>query len=325
MFGIRILNVEIYYILSWFFVYSFLGWAFESVYVSILEGHLVNRGFITGPFCTIYGCGGVAIYMILKDFQDNLFYLYVLGLAVATLIEYITAVIMEGMFRTRWWDYSDQKFNFQGRICLSSSLVWGFFAILIVRVIQPIVMYIVNLYPVHEGTIGLTIVIIIFAIDFTFSAIGAARLAGRLDRMHDAMSDLYASAMDTRIGSGISTIKDKVNAVVSYSLNETPLSTVKSGIGTVKGGLGTVKGGIDSGLEKLSEMIAGAEFGDKTEAAKQKIKDTYVKYINMIKQSDFIQDRFIDAYPHMKSMVKDRQEQLGRIKESINSRRKKKK
>lgn len=139
MWDFTIRGVDVYHILNWFFIYSFLGWVWETGYVSVKHGKFVNRGFVSGPFCTIYGFGALSVYLILKPVSDNLFLLYVGGVIVATALEYVTAVLMESIFHTSWWDYSDQKYNFQGRICLGVSLGWGVFTVALFRIIHPVV------------------------------------------------------------------------------------------------------------------------------------------------------------------------------------------
>lgn len=127
----EILGVDLYHILSWFIVYSFMGWIWESCYVSAKSKKWVNRGFVSGPFVTIYGVGAVTVYVILRPVAGNILELYFAGVAVATILEYVTGVLMEAIFHTNWWDYSDKKFNFQGKICLGSSVAWGFFTLIL--------------------------------------------------------------------------------------------------------------------------------------------------------------------------------------------------
>ena len=139
MWDLAINGVDFYHIANWFYIYSFLGWLWETCYVSVRKGKLINRGFINGPLCTIYGCGALAVYLILLPISDNLLLLFVGGVVVATALEYVTAVLMENIFHTSWWDYSDNKFNFQGRICLGCSLGWGVFTVGLFRVLHPVV------------------------------------------------------------------------------------------------------------------------------------------------------------------------------------------
>ena len=122
MWETKILGVDLYHVLAWFWLYSFCGWIWESSYVSIRQKKLVNRGFVNGPLLTLYGTGAVMVYLILRPFEANVWALYFGGVIVATVLEYVTGVLMETIFHAHWWDYSNQKFNFQGKICLSSSM-----------------------------------------------------------------------------------------------------------------------------------------------------------------------------------------------------------
>ena len=110
MWELSINGVDFYHIANWFYIYSFLGWLWETCYVSVRKGKLINRGFINGPLCTIYGCGALAVYLILLPVSGDLLLLFVGGVVVATALEYVTAALMENIFHTSWWDYSDKKF-----------------------------------------------------------------------------------------------------------------------------------------------------------------------------------------------------------------------
>lgn len=187
MWDLTIAGVDLYHILNWFFIYSFLGWLWETCYVSIKNGRFVNRGFINGPLCTIYGCGALSVYLILKPVSGNLFYLYAGGVVVATVLEYVTAVLMESIFHTSWWDYSENRFNFQGRICLGASLGWGFLTVLLFRVLHPVVEDIVALYPVIAGKVGVVLVSLTYAVDFGFSAAAAFKLRERMPAIEQAV------------------------------------------------------------------------------------------------------------------------------------------
>lgn len=187
MWELTIAGVDLYHIFNWFFIYSFFGWLWETCYVSVKKGRFVNRGFINGPLCTIYGCGAVAAYLILQSVSGNLFYLYIGGVVVATLLEYVTSVLMESIFHTSWWDYSGNKFNFQGRICLGASLGWGFFTVLLFRVLHPVVEKIVSFYPVAVGKAGVIVVGAAYLVDFGFSAAAAFKLRERIPAIEQAV------------------------------------------------------------------------------------------------------------------------------------------
>ena len=175
---VKIAGVSLYYIINWFFIYSFLGWVWESCYVSAKAKKIINRGFINGPLCTIYGFGAISVYLILKDFDENILILYFGGVIVATVLEYITGWLMEAIFHTRWWDYSKKPFNLQGYICLGSSIAWGAFTVLLFYVFQPFVEWITGLYPVSVGKVGISIVSVLYAVEFKQSLWKSGRYAG---------------------------------------------------------------------------------------------------------------------------------------------------
>ncbi|MCI8819573.1 MAG: hypothetical protein HFG04_10600 [Oscillibacter sp.] len=120
-----------------FFFYCFCGWVWESCYVSLCQRHWVNRGFLHGPLLPIYGSGAIIILLATIPVANDLRLVYLFGLLAATALEYVTGDVMERIFKVRYWDYSNQKFNLNGHICLSSSVAWGFFSILLVRFVHP--------------------------------------------------------------------------------------------------------------------------------------------------------------------------------------------
>jgi uncharacterized membrane protein len=120
-----------------FFFYSFCGWVWESCYVSIRKRQWVNRGFLYGPLLPIYGSGAILVLFVTLPVEDHLFLVWLLGMIAATVLEYVTGAVMERLFKVRYWDYSNQKFNLNGHICLICSIAWGFFSILLVRCIHP--------------------------------------------------------------------------------------------------------------------------------------------------------------------------------------------
>ena len=122
--------------LTFFFIYCFFGWIFESTYVSAKTGRFVNRGFLRLPLLPLYGTGAVMMLWVSLPVKDNLLLVYLTGVIAATLLEYVTGWGMERLFKMKYWDYSNQRFNVKGYICLSSSIAWGFLTILLTEVIH---------------------------------------------------------------------------------------------------------------------------------------------------------------------------------------------
>ena len=123
-------------IIFYFIIYSFLGWCLESIYKTIIFKKSVNSGFLYGPFCPIYGMGAIIMIIASKE-SNNIFIIFLIGLVIFTIWEYLVAVILEKLFKTKYWDYSNIKYNFQGRICLKNSIYWGILGVVLMFIIQP--------------------------------------------------------------------------------------------------------------------------------------------------------------------------------------------
>lgn len=138
--------IALEYLFLWFLLYAFVGWVYESILVSISEHRWVNRGFLNGPLCPIYGCGAVLAIVLLRDLHNPVVIFFISSFGACTL-EYVTSWGMEKLFHARWWDYSHYRFNIQGRICLLGAVVFGFAGVIITDVTQPVVERITRMIP----------------------------------------------------------------------------------------------------------------------------------------------------------------------------------
>lgn len=130
---------EITRVIFYFIVYSFLGWILESTYKSVLQKKFVNSGFLAGPFCPIYGYGALIMYFSLREVTNNIIVLFLFGMFVLSLFEYVVGWFLEVAFKTKYWDYSKAKFNIKGRVCLLNSFYWGILGIVFMNFIHPFV------------------------------------------------------------------------------------------------------------------------------------------------------------------------------------------
>ena len=177
-------------LILYFFIYSFLGWCVESTICSVHEGRLINRGFLNGPICPVYGCGGMAVIYLLTPVQENLVLLYICGVLVVSVIEYFTGWILETLFHTRWWDYSHYRFNIKGRVCLPNALFFGVLAVLAMKGIHPAVSREVeklSMIPlVWLASAGTTL----FSVDLVLSVRAALTLSGKLDALQKTLAEI---------------------------------------------------------------------------------------------------------------------------------------
>lgn len=293
MWDLEILGVDLYHIFAWLFLYSFLGWAWESCYVSVKERKLVNRGFVTGPVCTIYGVGAVSVYLILRPLEENLVLLYFGGVIVATALEYVTAIIMEKMFHTSWWDYSDKKFNFRGRICLESSVLWGFFSIGMFRVLHPAVQWAAGLVDERTGKIILGVIMVLYVFDFTFAMITASQIGKKLEQMERMLTEFMEHLQDLKIFASASEIKE---ALEPYRKSMRRLN---------------IRERIDKYQEMMTEWIEKTGKREQTEAAFEKLRVVVEKISNIALKGNWNSRRLFRAYPRLRK--------VGRVREKMKS------
>lgn len=156
-------QLSIYFIL--FVIYSFIGWIFEVGLALVKEKKLINRGFLIGPYCPIYGVGCVLLIICLKYFAQNPIILFIMSLIICSGLEYATSYLMEKIFKARWWDYSNKKFNINGRICLEYMLAFGVMGTVIIYIVNPYVMSLINIIPPNILYIITIILALLFIVD----------------------------------------------------------------------------------------------------------------------------------------------------------------
>ena len=201
-----------------FFFYCFFGWCFESTYVSIMEKKLTNRVFMRGPFLPLYGTGGMMMLLISAPFGKNYLLIYISGCVGATILEYLTGITMEALFKVRYWDYSHKKFNFQGHICLESTLAWGGLTLLMRLFVHPFVSGILLRIP-DKILEPVTIAISVFAIvDFTLAFKAAIDLRDILIAMEKAKAEV--DRMQKRADVLIALSADSVKTYTELKLEE---------------------------------------------------------------------------------------------------------
>lgn len=210
-----------------FYMYCFFGWIFESTYVSIKNRHFVNRGFMHGPLLPLYGSGAIIVLFVAIPLNGNYIAQYFAGAVAATALEYVTGVVMEALFKVRYWDYSNQRFNVNGHICLSSSIAWGFLTLFLVNVIhKPVERILLWLHPEVCSVLALVITVAAAA-DFTTAFKEAMQLRELLfyferakeefDDMKTRLSkrvDVVAAVVDDGINQSVGKIIDKKDSIV---------------------------------------------------------------------------------------------------------------
>ena len=189
-----ITTLEHYFL--WFLFYSFVGWTYESILVSCQQHRLVNRGFLNGPLCPIYGTGAILGVAILGNVHNPIT-IFLISMVGATILEYTTSWVMEQLFHARWWDYSNFRFNLQGRVCLLGALIFGLGGVGVVLGSQPYVERVTDMIPLPMLHTLVTVLALITIIDLAVTVTGILEFEQVLDSVAQVVQDVAARAGGT--------------------------------------------------------------------------------------------------------------------------------
>lgn len=189
-----IITLEHYFL--WFLFYSFVGWMYESILVSCQQHRLVNRGFLNGPLCPIYGTGAILGVAILGNVRNPII-IFLISMVGATILEYTTSWVMEQLFHARWWDYSNFRFNLQGRVCLLGALIFGLGGVGVVLGSQPYVERVTDMIPLPMLHTLVTVLALITIIDLAVTVAGMLGFEQVLDSVAQVVQDVAARAGGT--------------------------------------------------------------------------------------------------------------------------------
>ena len=175
-----------FYLTLWtFFVYAFLGWCAEVSYAALHTGKFVNRGFLNGPVCPIYGFGVVVVVWILRPLKGNTLLLFLGSVVLTSLLEWITGFVLEKIFHQRWWDYSEEPFNIGGYICLRFSIAWGLACLFVLKMIHPTILWGIQAIPPTLGWVLLGIFSAAMAVDLAATVRTIARMNKQLKQLDE--------------------------------------------------------------------------------------------------------------------------------------------
>lgn len=185
-----------------FLIYAFLGWCAEVAFAAVHKGIFINRGFLNGPVCPIYGVGMLVVATLLWGLRSNLILLFLGSAGLTTALEYATGWILEKFFHDKWWDYSDKPFNVKGYICLEFTILWGLAAAFIVGAVHPFVFILIKKTPFVLGVILMAVFLAAFVTDLVITVTALAKLPKKLNAMLEAEKAL--KAISDKIGENIS-------------------------------------------------------------------------------------------------------------------------
>lgn len=310
-----------YTVMQWlfiFYLYCFLGWCAESAWVSVMSRKLTNRGFLRGPFLPLYGSGGTMMLVVSMPFQDNPVMVYLAGCVGATVLEYVTGVAMEALFKVRYWDYSNRKFNFRGQVCLRSTLAWGGCTILMTQVLHAPIDAFVQSVPGKALDIATGILTVCIAVDFALSFKAAIDLGDVLVRMEQAKAEMVG--IHRRLGVILAAANESLGNRRS-ALAESVSAVKEELAGGVAERIGDVKSGIEGKMESLKTMMLSKP-SEYLESVREELLDLKTRYAvqtadrnRLGRLKDFFQRALIRDNPNMKS--EQYEESLEELKQSL--------
>lgn len=288
---------------AYFVIYSFLGWCMESAYVSITTKKWVNRGFINGPLCPIYGTGALLITLVLRPVADRFLLLFLGGFLIATVVEYLIGSAMEKLFHATWWDYSEKPFNVKGRVCLERSLEWGAIATFVVRVIQPAVADVVAAIPKAWGELVGTLILAYLAVDTTITVLHILRFNEKLEALSEAHTHLREKLEGTKLyGTRQEIIAHFENMPAAEILRELKERIAEE----------------NEQIELLRE-----EERLRLEFVMYEVREKMENRVHALNRSNLIERRLMQAFPGLRSKRFD--EELKALKRELEEKRKKQK
>ena len=204
---------SLYQVFAYFLIYSCLGWCLEVIYAAVTTGNLINRGFLNGPVCPIYGFGMVIVLFALTPLSHSLLLLYLGGVLLPSALELVGGWALYKLYHTRWWDYSDYPFNIGGYICLEFSLLWGVGTLIVMKLVHPIIANAVALIPPLVGLILMFLLYAIYAADTIATAFAASDLARDLDALEKVADSMHAvsDAMTELLGTNAMAMDQKMD------------------------------------------------------------------------------------------------------------------
>lgn len=182
-----------------FVLYSFLGWVCESIYCSIPAGRFVNRGFLNGPFCPIYGAGAMLVVTVLNPLRGNAILLFFAGLLLTSAVEYLTGFLLEVLFHAKYWDYSRYRFNLQGRVCLKNSVLFGVMGVAAVYFVQPLFLRLAETLPKSAVTFLSAGLAAYFLGDTALTVVEITRLNGKLGELQQVLDEIKEKALTAKV------------------------------------------------------------------------------------------------------------------------------
>ncbi len=262
----------------WFFlIYSFMGWGVEVAFHTKISGKFVNRGFLNGPICPIYGFGMIMIIFFLDPLANNFILLFIGTFLLTSALEFFTGFVLEKIFNKKWWDYSEEPYNINGYVSLYFSTAWGLAGVFMLKIVQPLINKFVSIFNNKIGNILLALLLTYLVADFVTTILAIKRISTRLHLLNEFEEKLklYTEDIGKSIHRGI-TAAIETKSSISHKLEDS-------------------KSEFEAALNKK-----------KAEFFKLKAKYDHL----LLKEKDFVHIRLERAFPNIKDKISDWEDRL---------------
>lgn len=268
---------EPYQFLWFFIVYAFLGWCTEVAYAAVCRGIFVNRGFLNGPVCPVYGFGMVLVIAALTPLADDKLLLFGGAFILTSVLEWVTGFVLEKCFHDKWWDYSDMPFNLHGYICLKFSIMWGLACVLIMDILHPAVVKMVGWIPRTPGFIAVVFLLVLLAVDTGVTAASIMKWNRKMEHMNE-------------IAKKMREVSDRLGA----SISEDVLDLMEKSEEVREIG-GAIKQELREDMEE--------EFEKRQAELQREAAELRRRYEELAERRTYIHRRIVKAFPDMKSKI----------------------
>jgi len=281
-----------------FFIYSFIGWCLEVILYAVVEGKFVNRGFLNGALCPIYGIGVLIVITVLNDVKDNIVLLFFASVLLTSILELLVGFILDKLFKKRWWDYSNEPMNLGGYVCLRFSLMWGIGCIVVVDLVHPLILQGIDLIPHGLGIVLLMMLLAVLFYDLVYTLLVIKKFNRGIIQLEE-------------IARNIKKISDRIGGVVA------------DGAITImeKGELREKYGRLKGASEYIQDQFKGINETSKEEMSK-KLADLKKAQKDLAQKFADENKRLLSAFPTMSSVKY--KESIEKIKETFRENRKSK-
>lgn len=296
-----------YEILCYFVLYSFLGWCTEVAYAAVNSGQFVNRGFLNGPVCPIYGFGVLLVISCLTPLMDNKVLLFLGAVFLTSALEWLTGFTLEKIFHGKWWDYSQMPFNLNGYICLKFSIIWGLACLLIMDLIHPLTRMAVESFPLTAGKVLLALALAVMLADGISTVMTVNKLNKQLTHLNEIGEKLriISDELGENIYESVATIKEKSEKLRALS------EALEEELGKKVDQLEQKAEALEESFERKADQLE-----QRVEAFREELKKQWKRaYEEELERGFFGKRRMLKAFPDLRVTING--EHLAKLKEKI--------